>query len=78
MADTDAGQLNDLCEAAFLEAAEMHGYLGSDLAHFHISEDARHIALARLGGVAGRSAGQALEETVTALLGAILRRHAVV
>ncbi len=78
MSHAEPAQLHDLCEAAFLEAAEMHLYLGGDLARLHISEDARHIALSRLGGLVGRSAEPALEQAVTAVLGAILRRHAVV
>ena len=81
MSQTEPLPLQDLCEAAFLEAAEMHGYLGGDLARFHISEDARHIALARLRSIADRrerDAEQAVERKVTALLNAILRRYAVV
>ncbi|MFO1147386.1 MAG: hypothetical protein U1E62_03335 [Alsobacter sp.] len=76
MSQAEAGQLHHLCEEALLEAAEMHGYLGGELARLHISEDARQIALARLGGLAGRRAEPALEQAVTALLGAILRRRA--
>jgi hypothetical protein len=81
LSQTEPFPLQALCEAAFLEAAEMHGYLGGDLARFHISEDARHIALARLQGLAGRRVRDrepALEQRVTVLLNAILRKHAVV